>query len=102
MYHYHHFNFSLSLVYMEKFGIGHCDAGYYAGWDGKGIESHEACKAVCMEESGCTYAASMPGSIATASCSRYKGETCSLSERSREDFFAYVTFKKQSAGMLKY
>ena len=87
---------------MEKFGVGFCDAGYYARWDGKGIESHEACKKVCMAESECTYAASMPGSIATGTCSRYKGETCSFSESSSEDFFAYVTFKKQSAGILKY
>ena len=87
---------------MEKFGVGFCDGRYYAGRDGKGIESHEACKAVCMAESECTYAASMPGGIATGTCSRYNDETCSFSGSSRDDFFAHATFKKQSAGILKY
>ena len=88
---------------MEKFGVGFCDAGYYAGWgDGKGIESHEACKAVCMAESECTYAASMPGSIASGTCSRYNGETCIFSDKSKPNFFAHTTFKKQAKGKFKY
>ena len=75
---------------MSHVSIGVCDAGYYAGWDGKGIESQEACNAVCLSESQCTYVAYWNG----RTCSRYMGKTCNvLSGAHDEDF--HVVYKKQ-------
>ena len=61
---------------MEALGQGYCDAGYIRGWDGKGIESTEACNALCLSESDCYYAAFFKGST----CSRYNEKTCYLND----------------------
>lgn len=57
-----------------RLGLGHCSDGYYAGWDGKGIHSQEACNEVCRKEDQCTYAAFKRGHT----CSRYNGKSCNL------------------------
>ena len=69
---------------MVSYGEGFCDEGYYAGWDGKGVNSQEECNLVCSEEPECTYAAFF-GNGANSwpkpgpnSCSRYKGTSCNL------------------------
>ena len=59
---------------MKSYGQGHCTHGYLRGWDGKGIESHAACNAVCLAEAACTYAAWNSGKT----CSRYKDVSCEL------------------------
>ena len=70
---------------MEFLGQGYCDAGYYAGWDDKGLDSQDACNTVCLEESQCTFAAWAAG----LTCSRYSGSSCILN-----DDTAHVTFRK--------
>ena len=76
---------------MVHLGTGHCDAtGYYAGWDSKGLESSRACKALCLSEEQCTYAAWYHGKT----CSRYNGKECNL-DRDRKDFEKHELFKKQ-------
>lgn len=63
--------------YMEYRGIGFCDDGYYAGWDGKGEASVQDCKNLCMSEDQCTFAAYFNiGDRRT--CSRYNKDTCNL------------------------
>ena len=90
---------------MAKVGIGYCDAGFYAGWDDastftidnkeySGKPSYEACKALCLSESQCTYASSIPG----LTCSRYSGVACKFTETNGAKFFDHVTFKKEIAG----
>ena len=90
---------------MAKFGIGYCNAGFYAGWDDastftidnkvySGKPSYEACKALCLSESQCTYASSIPG----VTCSRYSGETCKFTDTHAPRFFDHVTFKKEVDG----
>lgn len=41
----------------------------YAGYDGKGIDSHRSCAEVCLEEAACKFAAFSPGKT----CNRYPG-----------------------------
>ena len=82
---------------MIHFGIGYCDSGYYAGWDGKGTESQEACNKLCLEESQCTYAAWWSGTNGKATCSRYNGKTCSLT-CNQPCTNPHVTYWKRSAG----
>ena len=75
---------------MSHVGIGVCEAGYYDGWDGKAIESQEACNALCLSESQCTYVAYWNG----RTCSRYMGKACNvLSGAGDWDF--HVVYKKQ-------
>ena len=74
---------------MERFGQGHCESGYYAGWDGKGLDSQDACNNVCLEEPECTYAAWYGGQT----CSRYNEVDCKLKEDAN-----HVTFKKLRLG----
>ena len=81
---------------MIHFGVGYCDSGYYAGWDGHGTESQEACNKLCLEESQCTYAAWWSGTN-SATCSRYNGKTCSLT-CNKPCTKPHVTYWKQSAG----
>jgi len=71
---------------MKFLGLGACDSGYYAGWDGKGIGSQEGCNQVCLSEPQCKYAAFKPGQ----SCSRYNGHTCSLDLQ----YWDYATYMK--------
>ena len=78
------------LTGMSHVGIGACDAGYYAGWDGKAIESQEACNALCLSESQCTYVAYWNGQT----CSRYMGKTCNLLSEAH-DAESHVVYKKQ-------
>ena len=74
---------------MVHFATGHCDAGYYAGWDKKGLETRESCDAVCLSEAQCTYAAWQLG----YTCSRFNKKECNLNP-SDEGFEKHVTFKK--------
>ena len=70
-------NFSIVMV---SYGDGFCDEGYYAGWDGKGIESQEKCNDLCLDEPECTYASFFPikdGKNGNT-CSRYNGQSCNL------------------------
>ena len=82
---------------MIHFGVGYCDSGYYAGWDGKGTESQEACNKLCLEESQCTYAAWWFETKEKATCSRYNGKTCSLT-CNQPCTKPHVTYWKQSTG----
>ena len=62
---------------MEYHGIGFCDDGYYAGWDGKGEESEQDCKNLCIKEDQCKFAAYLnKGNKKT--CSRYNKDTCNM------------------------
>ena len=62
---------------MESLGSGHCDDGYYAGWDGQGVESVQDCKNLCIRDDRCKFAAYLnQGSMKT--CSRYNKATCNL------------------------
>jgi hypothetical protein len=70
---------------MSSHGRGYCTSGYYGGWDKKGISSQEACNAVCMAESKCTFAAFYKGQT----CSRYHEATCTLNKDTK-----HFTFKK--------
>ena len=74
---------------MVHFAIGHCDAGYYAGWDGKGLETRKSCDTVCLSEAQCTYAAWQHGET----CSRFNQKPCNLNP-SDAGFEKHVTFKK--------
>ena len=77
---------------MVDIGQGHCHEGYYAGWDGNGEESVEACKQYCLGERWCKYVSYINDGT-SKSCSRYKGVTCTL--QARNDFqSAHVSFKK--------
>ena len=70
---------------MKKHGNGYCKSGYYAGHDGKGIESQEDCNNVCLQEPECLYAALHKGKT----CSRYNEKICELnSDRN------HITYKK--------
>ena len=75
-------------VYMDSHGQGYCEAGYYGGWDGLGLDSQDACNAVCMSEDQCTYAAWNSGST----CSRYNGADCALNGK-----LNHFTYKKVMA-----
>ena len=61
---------------MYDYGIGYCDNGYYAGHDGEGIESEEACKNLCLQEYQCTFVAYK--SVTPRTCTRYNGAVCIL------------------------
>jgi len=74
---------------MSAVGKGYCNAGYYAGWDKKGIKTQEACNKVCLDDPKCTFAAWKKD----ATCSRYKNATCVLTKRHHHHF----TFKKNVA-----
>ena len=82
---------------MSHLGTGICDNGYYRGWDGKGIESQEACNAVCLSEAQCTYAAWYNGKT----CSRYQGKTCNIQSGS-SDWDMHVTYTKQPGDRGKF
>ena len=62
---------------MVDIGQGHCDDGYYAGWDGNGDESVEACKQYCLKDRLCKYVSYINDGT-SKSCSRYSGNTCTL------------------------
>ena len=81
---------ALYFIVMVHFATGHCDAGYYAGWDKKGLETRESCDAVCLSETQCTYAAWQLGHT----CSRFKNKECNLNP-SAAGFDKHETFKKQ-------
>ena len=70
---------------MERFGQGYCKSGYYAGWDGKGVESQDTCNKVCLEDPKCTYAAWWE----SETCARYNEVDCKLNGDAN-----HVTFKK--------
>merc|ERR1711953_84404 len=69
---------------MKYLGTGFCTSGYYKGWDGKGIESPEACVRVCLSERQCVHAAFLRG----RTCSRYDGLGCHLT--SNRDHITYT------------
>ena len=79
---------------MYYFGIGYCDAGYYAGWDDKGNDSQEACNNICLSELQCTYAAWYP----SETCSRYKGTTCNSVTNDQ----THITFAKGKIEILTH
>ena len=81
---------------MKIFGQGYCTSGYYAGWDGKGLESQNDCNTVCLEEAECTYAAWDEGKT----CSRYHDVDCKMNKNQR-DYENHVTFKKVQLGKFK-
>ena len=62
---------------MGSHGHGYCSSGYYAGWDGLGDASEEACKNLCMKEDQCTFAAYYNGDSGKT-CSRYNTKKCLL------------------------
>ena len=69
---------------------GHCNIGYYAGWDG--IKDLQSCLDRCLAESECSYVSF----YANESCSRYKDGTygnCGTSS-------LYTTYKKVLKGMI--
>merc|ERR1719499_269163 len=72
---------------MTHLGVGYCTSGFYAGWDGQGIDSQEACNQVCLTEQQCTYAAFFAGKT----CSRYNGNACTLNSDTN-----HITYAKQS------
>ena len=74
---------------MERFGQGYCKSGYYAGWDGKGVDSQDTCNKVCLEDPECTYAAW----YGSKTCSRYNEVDCKLNGDAD-----HVTFKKIHMG----
>ena len=80
---------------MERLGDGFCQNGYYMGWDGKGVDSQDACNAVCLSEPPCKFAAWFP----KKTCSRYNEEACHLNNDKN-----HVTYAKKSsdiAGKIK-
>ena len=86
MSHYHF------LDIMEYFGIGYCDNGYYAGWDGLGIESEQDCMNLCLSEVQCKYAAYF-NNVTKKTCSRYNQESCNLDTSTAHEK-AHKSFKK--------
>jgi len=72
---------------MTHLGVGYCTSGYYAGWDGQGIDSQESCNQVCLTEQQCTYAAFFAGQT----CSRYNGNSCTLNSDKN-----HITYAKRS------
>ena len=85
---------TISRRYMEYFGIVHCNDGYYAGWDGKGEASEEACKNLCMREGLCTFVAYLNmGNRKT--CSRYNKDTCNLDANVKYNERNHTTFEKR-------
>ena len=79
---------------MEYHGIGFCDDGFYAGWDGKGEESEEACKNLCLAESQCTFAAYL-NTESKKTCSRYNKDICNLDTTDvKHDAKNHQTFSK--------
>jgi len=69
------------LICFAGIGEGFCSEHYYAGWDGKGLDSIEDCVMVCISEGniGCSYVSFFPG----VTCSRYNhafGEECTLND----------------------
>ena len=88
----------LDEPFMTGYGVGYCDRGYYAGWDGLGSDSEEECKNLCLAEKQCMFAAYYEGTIPISNgqsrtCSRYNEATCNLlMSRSIEQ--EHVTFKK--------
>jgi len=69
---------------MVSFGDGFCAKGYYAGWDGKGVNSQDECNDLCLDEPECTYASFFGvkdwkhGNLNGNTCSRYNGQSCNL------------------------
>ena len=51
---------------MQEIGPGHCQTGYYAGWDAS-IATEKLCKAQCLAEDECMFASLKVGHT----CSRY-------------------------------
>ena len=68
---------TISDWYMTYLGIGFCDAGFYAGWDGQGESNVEDCKDQCMKETNCRFIAYM-NILDKKTCARYNKETCNL------------------------
>jgi len=77
---------------MQLMGNGHCNAGYYAGWDGKGTANQDACNLLCLSEKQCTFA-SYVNDVKGVSCSRYKGKSC-IMDTSSEHIRNHVTYYK--------
>ena len=74
-------------------GNGVCNAGYYAGWDKKGLETLDACKELCISETQCTYVAWLH----RQSCSRYNGETCNFDcAGQHSDCIEHIVWKRHS------
>ena len=72
---------------MKAYGHGLCSNGYYAGWDGLGVDSQEACISVCLEESQCIFAAWISG----RSCLRFQEKSCILVD---DGYHRDMTFQK--------
>ena len=79
--------------HMVYFGVGHCDRGYYAGWDGLGTASEEDCQNLCMLDAQCKYAAYM-NLVDQMTCSRYNTDICNL-DTSYTVGEAHKTFEKK-------
>ena len=71
---------------------GHCNIGYYAGWDG--IKDLQSCLDRCLAESECSYVSF----YANESCSRYRNEKCGIMPFTSSSF--YTTYKKVINGMV--
>ena len=78
---------------MYEYGVGHCQNGFYLGWDGKGQENVEDCKNVCIVEPQCTFAAFFDDGYKKG-CARYEAETCQL-VASTDEQKAHKTFLKK-------
>ena len=87
------FNFFEGPLEMTLHGQGFCTEGFYAGWDGKGTASQDACNAVCLSEQQCKFAAWFP----QRTCSRYQDSDCELKNNVN-----HVTFAKTNGGNLVF
>ena len=80
---------------MKYLGIGYCDDGFYAGWDGKGEASEHDCKNLCLKEDKCKFAAYLNMGDKRKTCSRYHKDTCNLDTTNRKyDAKNHRTFAK--------
>jgi len=86
-------------VSMQDHGQGLCTAGYYGGWDGKGLLNDHECKSVCLSEPQCTYAAFYKDRTGRGTCSRYQNSTCSLTTVNEGS--NYYTFKKVEVDVVR-
>ena len=85
-----------NLLAMSEVGTGVCNSnGYYAGWDGKGLDSAAACNAVCVAEPQCTFTAYWPGTT----CSRYLGKDCGRMTGAH-DYDMHTVYKKDFSKFL--
>ena len=90
---------TISDWYMTYLGIGFCDAGFYAGWDGQGEANIEDCKDQCMKETNCTFMAYLNNGI-KKTCSRYNKETCNLDALSYKDAKNHRAYAKTGLSVL--